>query len=558
MAENETKTDGLTEDAVVFFGSAVKSLGGGRVGGYLITFGGEDLDGDTFTAATDFGPHKETPVLYHHGYDDKLGLKSIGTGHLTVDDVGVWIDAQLDMADEYVKLLLERGIEAGKMGWSSGTSPHLVKRAFIDGRKTITRWPLGLDASITPMPAEPRNHAVTLKSLLADEANTSEAVETATEAPKCEEAQTQPESESKEVNTMPENTFSLDDVKKMIDEAVKSQGGLPEIVATKAAPAVNTNPQPDTTKAAFFRYMRTGDVGAANEVNRAVKEANPWVEGTAADGGILVPEDFYPRIIEKRDPYSIIRRAPGAMIIPTSRSSIQVPVQGDRMPIFTLTSEGSDSNDSEIAPFTDLSITIYDHRRTVQIHQNLISDSALPVENYLAGLFGRAAALTENNYVVAGTGSSQPQGILYGGTAGLTLDSASAIGAAEIPELYHKLKSEYEDGAVWVLRNATMGYLRGLTSSSVFTFAPTPTAGPDLYGKPYFLTDYAGAITASAKSLCVGNFAYMAFAENWGMRIFRDPYTHSKGGYVDYHATIRFGCAVAQAEAFQYATHPTA
>lgn len=564
-AENRDKDDKDEKSAgvLVFHGGEIKAIEGGPeglVGGYLVRFGGEDLDGECFDADTDFGSLTSTAVLYHHGLDKTMKTRPIGQGKLTIDDVGVWIEAQLDMANEYVKYLYERGILKGRFGWSSGTASHLVERETIAGKVHIKRWPLGLDASITPTPAEPRNVAVSLKTI--SEANIiPEAAETAGEV-EAEAVEHVTETESNtlpmEGKTMPEIT--RDEIAAIVAEQIKAAqpDGVQGILATKAAPAVHMERQQDSTKAAFIRYMRNGDEGAMREVNATVKTANPWVEGTAADGGILVPEDFYPQIVEKRDDVSIIRKAPGALIIPTNRSSVQVPVQGDRMPIFTLTPEGSDSNDSEITPFADLSVSIYDHRRTVQIHQNLISDAALPIEGFLAGMFGRAAGLTENNYVVAGTGSSQPQGILYGGTAGLTFDSATAIGAAEVPELYHKLPSAYAEGAVWVLRNATMGYLRGLTSSSVFTFAPTPTAGPDLYGKPYFMSDYAGQVAASGKSLVIGNFAYMAFAENRGMRIFRDPYTHSKAGYVDFHATIRFGCAVAQAEAFQYGTHPTA
>lgn len=561
-ASGASQSVSTASEVIIYPGGEIKALDGsqGLVGGYLVRFGGEDLDGECFDADTDFGNLDSTAVLYHHGLDKTMKTRPIGQGKLTIDDVGVWIEAQLDMANEYVKYLYERGILKGRFGWSSGTASHLVERETIAGKVHIKRWPLGLDASITPTPAEPRNVAVSLKTI--SEADIiPEAAETAGEV-KAEAVEPVTETKSNtlptEGKTMPEIT--REEIAAFVAEQIKAAqpDGVRGILATKATPAVNMNPKPDTTKSAMVRWMRTGDEGAGREVNEATKTANPWVEGTAADGGVTVPEDYWPSIVEKRDPGSIIRNAPGALIIPTSRASIQIPTQADRQAIFTLTTEGDDSNDSETTPFTDLSITIYNHRRTVQLSTYLISDSASPIEMFMASLLGRAAALTENNYVVAGTGSSQPQGILYGGTAGLTFDSATAIGAGEIPELYHKLPSQYGEGAVWVLRNASMGYLRGLTSSSVFTFAPTPTAGPDLYGKPYFLSDYAGQIAASGKSLCIANFAYFAFAENQGMRIFRDPYTHSKAGYVDFHATIRFGCAVAQAEAFQYGTHPTA
>ena len=46
------------EDNLVYYGGAVKVLGDGRVGGYLVRFSDDkspDLEGDFFSPATDLG-----------------------------------------------------------------------------------------------------------------------------------------------------------------------------------------------------------------------------------------------------------------------------------------------------------------------------------------------------------------------------------------------------------------------------------------------------------------------------------------------------------------------
>ena len=55
--------------------------------------------------------------------------------------------------------------ESGKLGWSSGTASHLVMREQDGAAHRVKRWPLGLDASLTHTPAEPRNSVMPLKSL---------------------------------------------------------------------------------------------------------------------------------------------------------------------------------------------------------------------------------------------------------------------------------------------------------------------------------------------------------------------------------------------------------
>jgi hypothetical protein len=162
------------QDFLVKHGGEVKATPEGQVSGYLVLFSDEtlpDLAGDFFTKDTDFGEHKTSPTLYHHGMDVKLGSKVIGEATLVQDDVGVWIEAQLYVRDLYEKAVLKLA-QLGKLGWSSGTAPHLVKREKKGGANKILAWPLGLDASLTPSPCDTRNVAISMKSVEASDIET--------------------------------------------------------------------------------------------------------------------------------------------------------------------------------------------------------------------------------------------------------------------------------------------------------------------------------------------------------------------------------------------------
>jgi hypothetical protein len=161
----------MFDDILIQFGGEIKSLGDNKIGGRLVRYStadAPDLDGDFFDKSTDFGfdDSIKTPIYLNHRLpmetpDGKqIVVKSkIGEGTLTKDDEGVLIEAILYNRKQYEKAL-------SFMGWSSGTAKHLVDRERVGKAHHVTHWPLGLDASITPQPADPDN-VLTLKSYAA-------------------------------------------------------------------------------------------------------------------------------------------------------------------------------------------------------------------------------------------------------------------------------------------------------------------------------------------------------------------------------------------------------
>lgn len=145
------------DEMLVSFGQTIKALGNGKIGGYLVHFTDADhpdLTGDFFTKDTEFDiePGEKTSIYYNHGMDAKLKTRKLGNGKMSIDDTGVWIEAQLQLRDEYEQAIYQM-VESGKMGWSSGTLSHLVEAEPVGKSQWIKHWPLGKDASITPTPA---------------------------------------------------------------------------------------------------------------------------------------------------------------------------------------------------------------------------------------------------------------------------------------------------------------------------------------------------------------------------------------------------------------------
>jgi hypothetical protein len=118
----------------------------------------KDLQGEYFTAETDFGPRNGdgSVVMIHHGNpisDDLEALANIilPAAKVERDGKGLFASTSLDLKDP-LQLAISELIEAGYFRWSSGSTPQLVKRA-ADGR--LVRW-MPAEFSLTPTPAEPR------------------------------------------------------------------------------------------------------------------------------------------------------------------------------------------------------------------------------------------------------------------------------------------------------------------------------------------------------------------------------------------------------------------
>ncbi len=147
-----------------FVSDSIKVSSNGKVSGYLVRFGAPedtDLERDYFTKGTDFGidlsDGKEAGIglYYNHGMDPILRTQKIGYAQIKMDDKGIWLRGQLDMADDYQKMIYEMA-KMGKLGLSSGAASHMVEREKMGKSYQIKRWTLA-EASLTPQPAEYRN-----------------------------------------------------------------------------------------------------------------------------------------------------------------------------------------------------------------------------------------------------------------------------------------------------------------------------------------------------------------------------------------------------------------
>jgi hypothetical protein len=164
-------------ELLTFQGGEVKAVGDdGKFEGYAILFTDKDnpdLLGDYFTKATDFffdGKESfDVPfLLYHHAQNPVMKARRIGTNvKAVIDEVGVFVTGELNRRDKYEKAIYEKLLKKKKLGFSTGSAPHLVSRKSLGDVDEITAWPI-IELSLTPTPVEPGTSArvASIKSLI--------------------------------------------------------------------------------------------------------------------------------------------------------------------------------------------------------------------------------------------------------------------------------------------------------------------------------------------------------------------------------------------------------
>ena len=579
------------------------------VAGYGVLFGGADLDGETFTKSTDFMldlvPSKL--VLYDHGMNKGIKGNIIGridSGSIAEDDDGLWIEAELDRSAAYMDSVLSL-IEAGKLGWSSGSVGHLVAR---DGRQ-IKRWPV-VEFSLTPTPAEPRTLGVeVLKSLAeCEDALTKLAAEPETATVDIEdEAPAEPEAApednrarvsataataaksdsqpieyehdehvedemsdevkaaapAKEESQNADNSAAILEVLKTLTERVagleaQPVNDLPVQAPSKIAPAYIKS-LGDTQEKAIAHWYRTGDLGAVkhlqvgeNEIAVKASNATDMNITTNADGGYAVPTGHYQGIIARMHEEALYQRL-GCMPIPGKGTTVNVPVDNEDDGEWVATNEAA-TFDTDSPAIDQKPMTLVKYTKYIPMSVELLEDEDSQILSFVENWVGTGLARTHNNLLVTE--------VLSGGTAGLTLDAAAAIGATEIPELEYLLKEEYTSNASWLMRRATEGVIRKIQGDD-FVFNASPagsdrTTPHDLNGYPVYKTSKMPAVGAGNKSLVFGNFRFVGVRTSPSITFLRNPYLLANSGQIALHYYTRIDYKVLQAEALQYATHPTA
>ena len=266
---------------------------------------------------------------------------------------------------------------------------------------------------------------------------------------------------------------------------------------------------------------------------------NVLSEGSDADGGFLVPEEFERQIVTTLDEANVVRSL--AKVI-TTGSERKIPVAATHS-VAQWTAENGAYTESN-PTFGQKQIDAFKLTDLIRVSQELLQDSAFDLESYIAGEFARAFGIAEEQAFCVGTGTNQPTGIFTanGGDVGVTAAAANAITVDEVISLVYALKSPYRRNAKFLMNDATVAMLRKLKDANgVYLWQPSIQPGePDrllgyeIYTSPYVPTAASGALT-----IAFGDFKNYWIADRAGRTVQRLNELYATNGQVGYVATER-------------------
>lgn len=241
-------------------------------------------------------------------------------------------------------------------------------------------------------------------------------------------------------------------------------------------------------------------------------------EGTAADGGYLVPEEFANVIIEDVRDKNIMRQF--ASVMTTTVDTVHIPGLVSR-PKANWRAEKAVKSTST-ATFTETVLTPYSLAVIVPLSNELVADAQLGVGgsivNYIAGLMSTSLAEAEELAFWEGDGSGKPTGVdnytvrLFNAGAGAT----DAQRADNIINAYSNTPQGYRYNGVWVANMGTWSEVARLKdTTNQYLLKPLADGNTQvLKGRPVYESNFI-----PGGKIFFGDFSYYQIVDREGISV---------------------------------------
>ncbi|HKS87317.1 MAG TPA: phage major capsid protein [Pseudolabrys sp.] len=342
-------------------------------------------------------------------------------------------------------------------------------------------------------------------------------------------------------------------------EAIELKQARPAIGGER--PAAQGENQPAVEhKAAFETYVRSGEIGTLRAL-----EQKALSTGSNPDGGFLVPPEIEYKIGERLFAISPIRSLASLRTISSNVYKKPMMAVG--------ASSGwvgeTDARAQTASPTLDeLSFPAMELYAMPAATSNLLEDSAVNIDEWLAGEVDRVFAVQEGAAFVSGDGNNKPKGLLAYNTVANGSWSWGNIGyiptgvAGAFPtsapsdvliDLILSLKAGYRQNAVFLMNRSTQSVIRKFrdtTGNYLWQPPAMPTGRATLMNFPLYDVEEMPDIGASSFAVAFGDIGrgYLV-VDRAGVTVLRDPYTAKP--YILFYTTKRVGGGVQDYDAIK-------
>lgn len=314
----------------------------------------------------------------------------------------------------------------------------------------------------------------------------------------------------------------LADLSKQIDRAetllsVESRDA--EVVGEREE---RTGASADQYDAIFRKWVRDGAAGLELHERKVLQSNYQSFEGraqqvaTGGAGGYTVPEGFWNRVSETMKAYGgVIGNV--NLITTTTGNDLPWMTNDDTANKGAILAEGVAIGEQDVTfGVRTLGAYLYTSK-LIRVSYQLLQDSAIDVEGFLARKFAERLARIHNEHFTTGSGTGQPDGLVTGATLGKATNGATAITFNEIVDLVHSIDPAYRGSGrtKFMLNDGVLAYLRKVRDDSGGSGLGRPLWEPSvqvgepntLFGYPYVINqDMASTVATTNTTVLFGDF----------------------------------------------------
>lgn len=279
---------------------------------------------------------------------------------------------------------------------------------------------------------------------------------------------------------------------------------------------------------------------------------------TAAAGANVVPTSFYNQLVEHMIEVSGVLQAGPTVLNTGTGESLQMPKTLTHTPSPAIVAEAGPLLESD-PTFGQTTLGAFKYGRLLQISRELLTDSGVDLDGYIARSVGRALGNAFGADLITGAGTTAPRGIALDAGAGVTGPSGTTTtfgtqstvgqGFDLIISLYHSVISPYRSSSscAFVMNDTTASLVRRIKSSEgVYVWQPSVTVGaPDtILGKPVFIDPFVASPAANAESIFFGDWSMFFVRYAGGIRFERSDDFAFANDLVSFRAVLRADAAL--------------
>jgi HK97 family phage major capsid protein len=313
-------------------------------------------------------------------------------------------------------------------------------------------------------------------------------------------------------------------------------------------------------KSAFEAYVRSGDTAGLRQL-----ETKAMSVGSNPDGGYLVPPELETEIGQRLANISPIRGLASVRVISSSIYKKPFMVAG---PATGWVGETDPRTQTASSTLDALSFPAMELYAMPAATATLLEDSAVNLDEWLAGEIDQVFAEQEGTAFVSGDGNNKPKGFLaattvangswtWGNIGYIATGAAGAFPASNpsdvLVDLIYALRSGYRQNATFVMNRKTQSMVRKFKDSTGnYLWQPPAVPGgtSSLIGFALADTEDMPDVAANSLSIAFGDFrrGYL-IVDRAGVNVLRDPY--SAKPYILFYTTKRVGGGVQDFDAIK-------